>query len=338
VIESVADHVAELVTVFDAAGNLLWVNAAVERLLGWRREDWAGRHAVELAHPDDAALGMELLSSAKATGPRVKEPVVYRLAHRDGSWIDLECVASNVALEDGQLLLVVTGRPARELRPSTAIFDEAAARVSSMFDDAATAMAQIGLDGSILRANRTFADLVGTDPGELQGRSASEIVRTTLDGEELEFRPREDRSSGSDQVRIERLDGVVRHARVSWSLVHDHRGAPMYVAVQAIDATDLVLVEHELRHRSTHDPLTGLANRAMLDRLFDRDPRGTTALIYLDLDRFKPVNDSFGHGAGDQVLCTIAERLREVVRAVDASSASAGTSSSSSAATSNLRR
>lgn len=91
----------------------------------------------------------------------------------------------------------------------------------------------------------------------------------------------------------------------------------MYVAVQATDVTDLVLVERELRHRSTHDPLTGLANRAMLDRLFDREPHSSAALIYLDLDRFKPVNDSYGHGVGDQVLCTIADRLRHEVRACE---------------------
>ena len=312
------DHVAELVTVFDPAGYVLWVNAAVERLLGWEQSDWAGRHAVELAHPDDLALGMELLSSARATGPGVKETVVYRLAHRDGSWVDLECIASNVAVDDGELLLVVSGRPAREIRPSTAIFDEAAARVSSMFDDASIGMAQVALDGSVLRANRYLAELAGSDPELLLGRNQSEIVHAVLDGDGDDFRPVGTAAPREQQVSIERLDGTVRHARVSWSLVNDHRGDPMYYALQAVDVTDLVLAERELLHRSTHDPLTGLANRSMLDRLFDGDERrGTTALIYLDLDRFKPVNDHFGHAAGDEVLCRIADRLRNEVRAVD---------------------
>jgi len=310
VIGSVAHHIAEMVTVFDAAGNLLWVNAAVERLLGWQRSDWDGLHGTELVHPDDLALGMELLSSARATGTGVKEPVVYRLGHRDGSWVDLECIASAVELEGGQVLLVVTSRPANEIRPSTAIFDEAAARVSSMFDDATIGMAQVALDGSVLRANNAFAELVGSEPEQLVGHLPPEIVALALEDDGRSFR--------DQQVTIEHLDGTVRHARVSQSLVRDHRGAPMYNALQAVDVTDLVVAERELRHRSTHDPLTGLANRAVLDRIFDSDElRGTTALIYLDLDRFKPVNDAFGHAAGDEVLCSIAVRLRRQVREVD---------------------
>ncbi len=309
VIGAVADYVAELVTVFDADGNLLWVNAAVERLLGWQRTEWDGRHAIELAHPDDLALGMELLSSAKATGPGVKEPVVYRLAHRDGSWVDFECIASTVELEDAQVLLVVTGRPAREIRPSTAIFEEAAMRVSSMFNDATIAMAQVALDGSVLRANNAFAVLVGSEPDQPLGHLPLEVIRVASDDDGPSFQ--------DQQVAIEHLNGMVRHARVSQSLVRDYRGAPMYYAVQAVDVTDLVVAERELLHRSTHDPLTGLANRAVLDRIFDSEQCGTTALIYLDLDRFKPVNDSFGHAAGDEVLCVIADRLRRQVRGVD---------------------
>ena len=310
VIGAVADHVAELVTVFDADGNLLWVNAAIERILGWKRSEWDGRHATELAHPDDLTLGMELLSSAKATGAGVKEPVVYRLAHRDGSWVDLECIASTVELEDGQVLLVVTARPAREIRPSTAIFDEAAMRVSSMFDDTTIGMAQVALDGSVLRANNAFAELVGSELEQPLGHLPPEIVRVALDDDGPPL--------GDQQVAIEHLDGTVRHARVSQSLVRDYRGAPMYFAVQAVDVTDLVVAERELLHLSTHDPLTGLANRAVLDRIFDTDEVcGTTVLIYLDLDRFKPVNDSFGHAAGDEVLRVIADRLRRQVRGVD---------------------
>ena len=73
-----------------------------------------------------------------------------------------------------------------------------------------------------------------------------------------------------------------------------------------------------LRHRATHDPLTGLANRELFhERLADALRDGEAAVLYVDLDGFKPVNDRFGHAAGDEVLRIVARRLLASVRATD---------------------
>jgi diguanylate cyclase (GGDEF)-like protein/PAS domain S-box-containing protein len=87
--------------------------------------------------------------------------------------------------------------------------------------------------------------------------------------------------------------------------------------------TDRKLLESKLIHDALHDPLTGLANRVLLrdhlERALARHGRspGTVALLFVDLDDFKQVNDQFGHAAGDQILCQVSERLREAVRADD---------------------
>jgi diguanylate cyclase (GGDEF)-like protein/PAS domain S-box-containing protein len=87
--------------------------------------------------------------------------------------------------------------------------------------------------------------------------------------------------------------------------------------------TDRKLLESKLIHDALHDPLTGLANRVLLrdhlERAIARHGRapGTVALLFVDLDDFKQVNDQFGHAAGDQILCQVSERLREAVRADD---------------------
>jgi diguanylate cyclase (GGDEF)-like protein len=78
----------------------------------------------------------------------------------------------------------------------------------------------------------------------------------------------------------------------------------------------------EVRHQATHDPLTGLPNRALFSRrlgdsLADAGPEAPLAVLYCDLDRFKAVNDTLGHAAGDQLLCLVAERLQGVVRPGD---------------------
>jgi diguanylate cyclase (GGDEF)-like protein/PAS domain S-box-containing protein len=90
-----------------------------------------------------------------------------------------------------------------------------------------------------------------------------------------------------------------------------------------VDTTDRKRLESKLIHDALHDPLTGLANRVLLrdhlERALARHGRtpGTVALLFVDLDDFKQINDSFGHAAGDQILCQVAERLGAAVRADD---------------------
>jgi diguanylate cyclase (GGDEF)-like protein/PAS domain S-box-containing protein len=102
----------------------------------------------------------------------------------------------------------------------------------------------------------------------------------------------------------------------------DERGEVEYVLVVNTDITALKRSEEELAHQALHDPLTGLANRALLVEFLDRaverelSPWGP-AVIFVDLDRFKLVNDSLGHRAGDELLQAVAERLSAVVRPGD---------------------
>ena len=119
----------------------------------------------------------------------------------------------------------------------------------------------------------------------------------------------------------------VRHAREGWvwvevvgrNLLHDP--AVRGVVSTLRDVTEQRESEDLLRHRADHDPLTGLANRSrLLDHLGEalRPPRGSTvAVVYLDLDGFKAINDEYGHGVGDEVLQIVGRRLARAVRAVD---------------------
>src|SRR6202035_6049663 len=116
--------------------------------------------------------------------------------------------------------------------------------------------------------------------------------------------------------------GRVRHAESAiTNLISDPSVGGLVINTR--DATDQVALEHQLRHQAFHDPLIGLANRALLsdraEQALARSVRSgaTVAVLLVDLDGFKAVNDSLGHQVGDVVLCEVARRLESLVRSKD---------------------
>jgi diguanylate cyclase (GGDEF)-like protein len=111
---------------------------------------------------------------------------------------------------------------------------------------------------------------------------------------------------------------------LSVSAVRDEDGTPLYMIAQTEDITEKKAVRERLAHQAVHDPLTGLPNRASflnrLDLALDEAgrQRRRVGVLFLDLDHFKVINDSLGHEAGDQLLVTIAHRLRRILRPTDA--------------------
>jgi diguanylate cyclase (GGDEF)-like protein/PAS domain S-box-containing protein len=127
----------------------------------------------------------------------------------------------------------------------------------------------------------------------------------------------------SCEYRIKNTDGKTYWMLCRGLAVRDAAGKPIRIAGSQTDITDRKLAEEKLRHDAMHDPLTGLANRTMLtDRLMHcmtmcKRYGGEFALVFLDLDRFKVVNDSLGHLAGDQLLIAFSRRLQTTLRELD---------------------
>jgi diguanylate cyclase (GGDEF)-like protein len=123
--------------------------------------------------------------------------------------------------------------------------------------------------------------------------------------------------------RVVRPDGSVRWVETAVRAVPDAEGNPYQVVAVTRDVSERKDAESRLAHQALHDSLTGLPNRTLfLDRLehaLKRAERhhGGVAVLFVDLDRFKLINDSFGHAAGDRLLCDVAERLRRALRPAD---------------------
>jgi diguanylate cyclase (GGDEF)-like protein/PAS domain S-box-containing protein len=197
-------------------------------------------------------------------------------------------------------------------------------RFRSAFGDAATGMALVDADGRFLQVNRAFDTLIGTNASE---RPGSILDFTDGDDRELlmgQIKLVMSRSLSSDQLEI-RFAGSHQQLWVSVyiSLVRGQGSQPDYLLVQVQDITERHELMRRLEYQALHDPLTGLPNRTLLEDKLERAlvrndrRRNQVAVLNIDLDGFKLVNDSLGHEAGDHLLKAIAQRLSEALRPTD---------------------
>jgi diguanylate cyclase (GGDEF)-like protein/PAS domain S-box-containing protein len=203
----------------------------------------------------------------------------------------------------------------------------------TFFDHARVGLAMADLSTSYVRVNRTYAELIGRLPEDLIGMPFTEVLHP--EDRPLELSRVEQLISGreSDVTSEERYVDPGGHT--VWvmhgiTLVRDEHGRPAWFAVSAQDISERRKVEADLRaltatltERAVRDPLTGLANRTLLEErlraVLARDARTgqSTAVLFLDLDGFKAVNDVHGHAEGDHVLTTVARRIAAAVRPSD---------------------
>ena len=203
---------------------------------------------------------------------------------------------------------------------------DAAVLFETAFSGAPTGMALVGLDGSWLRVNSALSRMLGMSESELRARTFQSV--THPDDLDADLKHVEDLLAGrSDGYTMEKryvaADGTTVHALLSVSLVRDEAGNPLHFISHVVDITERKLMEEHLRLLATHDALTGIWNRRRFEeelaRQLARSLRHgeTAALLVIDLDSFKPINDRLGHEAGDLVLRTVARVLARRLRGTD---------------------
>jgi len=196
-----------------------------------------------------------------------------------------------------------------------------------LVDAVPAAVVIVAPDGTICFTNTEFEALTGYRRGELQGRAIDLLVpesqRTAHAAARDGYASRAARRPMGTGLEIacRRADGSTFPADISLAPL-EIAGEPFVVAT-VVDETEHRRSSEELFHRAVHDPLTGLANRVLLvDRLIQAlaraDRRGRdVGVLYVDLDGFKAVNDTWRHAVGDEVLRIVADRLAQVVRPED---------------------
>jgi diguanylate cyclase (GGDEF)-like protein/PAS domain S-box-containing protein len=203
---------------------------------------------------------------------------------------------------------------------------QAEERFRTAFEHAPIGMALVSLDGVYLRVNQALCDFTGYSVEELLGRTFHEITHPEDLAADLEY-VRRALEGGDESYKLEKrylqANGNIVWGRLNVSLLKDSHGRPVHFITQIEDITDRKAVEERLLHQALHDPLTSLHNRILfMDRLthaLARSERAQTpvAVLFVDLDHFKGVNDRHGHRAGDELLVAVARKLESAVRPSD---------------------
>ncbi len=178
--------------------------------------------------------------------------------------------------------------------------------------------------GDITYCSPAVERVLGYRPDEVLGRNATDLIHPGDVDRALQLRTALDRSEDIPVLscRLRRADGSWLHAEAAAGRLSAPESEETYV-VNVRDVSERAQFEEQLRYQANHDPLTGLANRTLLqDRvrhalLRSRRTQEPTALLYVDLDHFKRLNDSVGHTAGDEALVGVARVLERCVRPSD---------------------
>jgi diguanylate cyclase (GGDEF)-like protein/PAS domain S-box-containing protein len=203
---------------------------------------------------------------------------------------------------------------------------ESRARYAGSFEEAPVGIGLASSDGVVLRANKAFGQIVGYPPEELQGRNLSEFTHPDDWADNI----RKIRALVAGEIDTYNMEKRYLHAQghevwvsVNASCARDWPGGPPYVIAQIEDITERRALREQLAYTAVHDQLTGLPNRRMfMDRLersllVAEEAGRHVALMFLDLDRFKLINDGLGHDAGDRLLQRVAQRLQHAIRGND---------------------
>ncbi|MBP2325085.1 diguanylate cyclase (GGDEF)-like protein/PAS domain S-box-containing protein [Kibdelosporangium banguiense] len=324
-IDAIVNVAGSLVIVFDREGRIVRFNKTCETTTGYTFDQVAGRTFWEVFLPEyERGPAEAYYRSLKPSS--FPEQFEYTWVRQDGAEICVEW--SNAGLvndEDEVTHVIATGIDVTAKRAAERDLQDAQERFRQAFEHASIGMCLVAKGARFIQVNPALCKMLGRTKQELLDMSVQDVTHPddfAVGGVAVAAM-----MAGSDEPfhgvkRYYHADGHIVWGQVTVCVVRSDKG-PLYLVTQIEDITERRAAEARLVHQALHDSLTGLPNRALLmDRLkqvlarADRHP-SLTAVVFIDLDGFKDINDSLGHDVGDHVLREMARRISQQVRPAD---------------------
>ena len=308
---------ANAVVITDNTGTILWVNPAFTQVTGYSLEEAVGQNPRILRSGEHSAEYYAAMWKTIAAGEVWRGEVINR--KKDGSLYTEEMTIAPVRSHHGAVShFVAIKQDITERKRAEQALRTAEQQYRSVFENSTLGIFQSLSDGRFINVNPALAKMAGYDSPQ---HFLSE-VRSVLDFYVYPERRREllkqlatDKVVVDFELELKVKDGRTRTALLSLRSVTDHHGVTLYNEGTIQDITERKAAEERVRFLAYHDALTGLPNRTMFEeRLAQalataRSRNQRVAVLWLDIDNFKTINDSLGHSLGDDLLRQMAERL-----------------------------
>jgi diguanylate cyclase (GGDEF)-like protein/PAS domain S-box-containing protein len=316
---SLIENSDDVLIVVNASGTASFASPATARLLGYTEQSLESVHIIGLATPAYREQLAGLLQR-----PSVKQPPLeMQLVAANGATHWFEVVVSDLRNDPQILGIVLTCREIDDRKAAEMRLSESEARFRALVQHSSDVLAVIDRDGFITYVSGSVRRVLQRESNAIVGRELTSLIHPAdlpvLSG--LLYRLSTDPTTPhSAELRL-------AHGELGWRTLDvtltDLTGDPAVngIVLNAHDVTERRNLENDLRHQALHDSVTGLPNRVLFrDRVqqgIDLDRDGSVAVLVLDVDDFKTINDAVGHAIGDEVLRGIATRLSKQLRAAD---------------------
>ena len=305
-------------------GVLQFVNDRFCEMVGYERDELVGLQGdLLLAYAEDVALMRE---KARLRMRHIADQYEVRVRRKDGTVVWLEIGGAPVVDVAGNVVgSIGVHNDVTERRMAEEALRESEARYRLMAENSTDMISRTSNKGIILYASDASRRLLGYEPSELVGRSIYDFI-FEIDREEVRYLAGLIHESGPTTFayRVEKKDGSLVWFETTSRTVRDAlTGKVREIVGVSRDVTERKRVEEQIEYQAYHDALTGLPNRRLFrDRLtvalaHARRMKNPLAVMFLDLDRFKVVNDTLGHSIGDELLKAVGSLLQASLREED---------------------